>query len=68
MTYIYEVEYAEDHQAMAESRYRTAFVSVQAESEPEANLIAASMVGHLGIPTRTTLATGNRPICRVLDK
>lgn len=51
--YRFEVEYAVDHDALARAEYQRSFVTVEAENETEAELAAAQMVGHRGIPTAT---------------
>lgn len=51
--YRYEVDYAVDHAALARAAYRTAYVTVQADNAVDAELAAAQMVGHRGIPTAT---------------
>jgi hypothetical protein len=54
--YTYEVQYSEDHEAMQKGQYKTAYVKVQADNEPDANLQAAQMSAvRGGIPTSTKL-------------
>jgi len=54
-TYYYDVSYAVDHEAMQRGDYKISRVIVQAPDETTANLHAAQMVGHRGIPTATKL-------------
>ncbi len=51
--YTYEVDYAVDHEAMQRGEFQTSKVKVEAHNEAEANLLAAQMVGHRGIPVAT---------------
>lgn len=57
--FTYEVQYANDHEDMANAVYQTAFVQVQADDEVSANLAAAQMSAvRGGIPTSTRLLHG----------
>jgi hypothetical protein len=61
--YTYDVDYVENLDRLKEgvTADGTHRVTVEAETEPEANLIAAQMVGHMGVPTKTKRVAAASP-------